>query len=155
LRLTGSNSTAPIRSLNALHWMSGFESPLAPICGSDVHQFVDRIREDLMVPRLRTVTVTDTLPANMVYRTGSSVPPAQVVGKSLVWSRNLPAGGLTMTLQAMPKELGRQPTSVEAHALVEFVGADAVSAEFPIPVVNVLPEARIFLPVARWDRAAP
>ncbi len=90
---------------------------------------------------LRSLTVLDTLPANMLYVPGSAVPSPDATGADwLKWTWTVvPATGVTVTFRVEPQEVGRWPTNTEATA--DFVDTDDLegSGIFPVPEVVVMP----------------
>lgn len=104
---------------------------------------LDRIYQTIARRIVATVlfsalTVTDELPANMVYVAGSGSPPPAVAGQTLVWQLvDIPLAGMALTYRVRPLEIGTHPTNV--FALGE--GTDGLGrrgrVEFPIPTVIV------------------
>lgn len=88
---------------------------------------------------LKTATVTDELPADMVYENGSAVPPARINGRTLTWElTNVPATGRTLSFRVRAKQTGRRPTNV--RAVVDYIDASDQPGQliFPVPQITVL-----------------
>lgn len=100
----------------------------------------EELAGQLVSTALRSLTIIDRLPANMLYVAGSAVPtPVDTGSDWLKWTWTVvPSTGVTVTLQVVPQEPGRWPTNKEAVA--DFVDTDDLlgSGVFPVPEVVVV-----------------
>ena len=88
---------------------------------------------------LTELVITDQIPANMAYVEGSSVPPAALQGRTLVWRlADVPLAGTGVRYRLRPLEPGEWPTNVTAGG--EYVDGDGNPGTlvFPVPTVRVL-----------------
>jgi Mg-chelatase subunit ChlD/DNA-binding beta-propeller fold protein YncE len=88
---------------------------------------------------LEELTITDEIPENMTYVEGSSVPPAALQGRTLVWRlRDVPLAGAGVRYRLRPTEPGEWPTNVTASG--EYIDGTGASGriDFPVPIVRVL-----------------
>lgn len=106
-----------------------------------VVEMLRRIRGEIKDVVLKSLAVTERLPQNMRYVTGSAEPdPWQLSPdeQTLQWiTRYVPKDGVTFTLRVEPQELGRQVANHEAVA--EFTNNLNWSgtAVFPVPQVEI------------------
>lgn len=101
---------------------------------------------------LRTVTVTDEIPANMDLVPGSVQPPADRSGQLLTWTLKDIAEDppLELRYQLRPQAVGEWPTNVAAEARFTDGWGSAGRVSFPVPRVRVRDRRPIYLPaVAR------
>ena len=94
---------------------------------------------------LHSITITETLPANISVRAGSALPGAtSQTPNELVWEfRNVVSGHvLTMTYGATPLQQGSWPVSVGAVASFIDTRGRSGTAVFPIPVVDVMAQSQ-------------
>jgi hypothetical protein len=96
-----------------------------------------RLINDMALPV--TLTVTDTLPANMALVAGSPSGSPVVTDGRIVWTypRAPIEPAYTMTLHVTPLETGTHPTNVEAEAHLTM-GASEWRVSFPVPSVHVV-----------------
>jgi Mg-chelatase subunit ChlD len=98
------------------------------------------IARELIETSLRTLTLVDTLPANMRYVAGSADPPPAASGPD--WLRwewiPAPSRGVTVAFSVEPLEAGEWPTNVQAVADFEDTEGATGGAVFPIPRVVVV-----------------
>jgi len=90
---------------------------------------------------LKRVTITDHVPANMAYQSGSAEPPAvwDAARRTLTWTlTQVPFTGVEMSYWLEPLEVGEWPTNVSA----DYDGTDGLDQPekgiFPIPRVIVI-----------------
>jgi Mg-chelatase subunit ChlD len=105
-----------------------------------------------------TITVTDLIPRNMRYLSGSAQPAATFdpTAHSLTWQLNAvqAATGLRLSYRLEPLEVGTWPTNVEATAdYRDVLGRDG-HLLFPVPEVTVYQPVRqfIYLPFLLRDQ---
>ncbi len=107
---------------------------------------------------LKRATVTDELPADMVYENGSAVPPAKVNGRTLSWDLvDVPATGRTLSYRVRPKQLGKRPTNV--RAVLDYIDASDEPGQmvFPVPEITVVrpPFWYTYLPILYKNQCKP
>lgn len=129
------------------------EPLLRQIAGDPTHYHWSRTGDDLEAIFLgiagiikatvlfKSLTIIDTVPANMTYVIGSAQPVAvwNAAARTLTWIfSSVPETGHAMSFQVRPQEAGRHPTNVEATADYKD-GFDNQNREaFPVPFVTVL-----------------
>jgi Mg-chelatase subunit ChlD len=125
--------------LAALRSITGQEVIVDPDA-SAIDAFADRlIRYRAASGLFERLTVTDVVPGNMAYVTGTASPAATWDGQALAWSLGAVRAGQTVTLsyRLEPAEVGTWPTNVRADAAYrDASGADGTVA-FPVPRVRV------------------
>ena len=88
-----------------------------------------------------SMTVVDELPDNMLYVSGSAVPPARwdPTAHTLTWTlTDVPFEGLELSFDVEPTQLGVHPTNVQASATyVDGLDEDG-ELRFPVPAISVL-----------------
>ncbi len=111
----------------------------------------ERLAGQLVRIALRSLTVVDTLPANMRYVAGSAVPaPVEAGPDWLKWTWTVvPTSGVTVTFQVEPLQSGRWPTNVRAEASFRDTDGLAGAAVYPLPVVDVVAPTPSATPTAR------
>jgi uncharacterized protein YegL len=107
---------------------------------------------------LKSATVTDELPADMVLIPSSVSPPAQVTGRTLTWRlSDVPNSGTTLSYNVVPQVAGRRPTNVEAT--IDYTDSldDVGEVLFPVPEVDVLPRGiwSVYLPTLSKQQCRP
>jgi Mg-chelatase subunit ChlD len=89
-----------------------------------------------------SATITDIVPANMIFIPGSGTPIEPTYDsatRTLTWTHtNVTAPGYTLTYQLRPTEVGTWPTNVSAQ--LDYVDgfANPGSTPFPVPTVRVI-----------------
>lgn len=97
---------------------------------------------DVTSLRISRLTVTDTLSAQMAYEPSDEEGWPVVDLPSLVWSTSyIPAYGVTFTVRMRALEQGYHPTNERAVAAWADTKIGRGAAEFPVPIVHVLPRA--------------
>jgi Mg-chelatase subunit ChlD/DNA-binding beta-propeller fold protein YncE len=127
-----------------------FQAPTA----ADLARIYGLIAKRLVTTTLlRTITVTDLVPANMRYVPGSAVPPASWDGTALRWTfTEVPADGFRLTYRLEPRDAGRWPTNVRADGDYVDGLAYAGRVTFPVPFVDVVGRAWVYLPILYKSR---
>jgi Mg-chelatase subunit ChlD/sugar lactone lactonase YvrE len=98
---------------------------------------------------IQTGVITDVVPTNMEYVTGSAAPPATFANRTLTWQLDRLRAGMRLTYRLRPQEAGLWPTNVEARARYTDGLGQPGELIFPIPrVLVVRPPGPIYLPVA-------
>ncbi len=98
------------------------------------------IAEGIGRVRLVGAFVTDTLPADMAFVWGSDDPPSRPRGANLLWNfAAWPSGGLTMTFEVEPQQLGWRPTNAGAEIELRFDQGPPQRFAFPVPTIEVVP----------------
>ncbi len=109
-------------------------------------QIFGRFRSEMLILRLKKLTVVDALPATMRYVPGSAVPAPTSIdppGARLTWETDyVPTDGLTITFQGQPSETGCQPLSAAAKGWFVHSGNRHGEFEFRVPWVTVLVPTR-------------
>ncbi len=105
------------------------------------------------------VTVEDIVPDNMDYVSGSAVPAAlwEPDTRTLRWTlRDLAAAdGLQLRYTLRPRQAGLWPTNVQADARFTDAKGQPGQLVFPVPEVEVLRPAAIFLPLLTRNGCRP
>lgn len=102
---------------------------------------------------LRTITVVDRLPANMLYEPGSAAPPAAWDGSALRWElADVPAAGTRLRYRVRPVQAGVWPTNVEAVGDYRDGVGFAGRLRFPVPRVSVAGPRAAYLPLVFQNR---
>ncbi len=134
-----------------------FDAPTEAELGDVYREIARRITG---VRLLQQATVTDRLPADMRYESGSALPPAtyDAAARTLTWQlTEVPATGRTLSFQVHPTQPGKRPTNVEATiGFVDATGAPG-QATFPVPEITVVRRSiwNAHLPLLYKNRCQP
>jgi Mg-chelatase subunit ChlD len=125
-----------IASGRGKYYASPNERELAAIY-SDIAGIVSERRQ-----LFREATVTDVVPDNMAYQTGSADPPPTTYNpdtRTITWVlRDVREPGLHLSYDLFPLVPGRWPTNREAHVDYVDVNGDTGRLAFPVPHVRVV-----------------
>ena len=134
--------------------VSDIDEPLLrQIAGDPTHYHWSRLGDDLesiflgiagiikATVLFKSLTIVDTVPANMAYVIDSARPLAiwDPAARSLTWTFNsVPEAGHTLTFQVRPQEAGKHPTNVVATADYRDGFDNAARETYPVPLVTVV-----------------
>lgn len=108
----------------------------------DITALLLQVRSEAQRVVISALTIVDRLPPNMAYVPDSAVPPPNTIdptSSELVWRfAHVPAEGVTITLRALPLEVGVHATN--AGATAAFTDSKGLTGAFAFddPIVNVV-----------------
>jgi hypothetical protein len=114
-----------------------FYSALNP---ADAPAVMQRIAAEILGQRARRLAIEDELPANIELVEGSDQPVAEwdVGIRTLRWRIERPTSPLTLTYRIRPLEAGTWPANVRAWVTLSDFSAQTGTADFPVPLIEVL-----------------